>query len=351
MSVKANFNKATLSHVTLAKIGNPLRGESLKTSKELCQFEEKDKEILTLAFLKPFRNLEPYHFYHTSSLDLHEMHCYADTIFAQQERFLTYSKKIARHLYDKTKHPNIKSGDLCIAMIKGVQIDGEVCDAISVVKSESLTPFLEISDNDGDLQLTTHNGIYPDKIDKGCLIVNTNKEAGFIVYTFDKGGADTNFWVRDFLGARARKDDDFKTKKYAEMCVSFADEGLPEEMPSEDKYRVANDAMQYFAEKQKFDEKDFEEEVLKEPEIVDKFKNYKEKYTDEDGDPLSETFEINKSLAKKAGTKIKSNLRLDTGVVLKFTPDFAERESEIMERGYDEKMEMKYVKVYYNEEV
>jgi hypothetical protein len=348
---KANFNKATLSHVTLAKIGNPLRGESLKTSKDLCKFGEQDKEILTLAFLKPFRNLEPYHFYHTSSLDLHEMHCYVNTIFDQQERFLTYSRKIARHLYDKTKHPNIKSGDLCIAYLEGIQIDGEVCDAISVVKSESLTPFLEISDHDGDLQLTTHNGIYPDKIDKGCLIINSNKESGYLVYTFDKGGADTNFWVRDFLGARARKDDNFKTKQYAEMCVSFADEGLPEDMPVEEKYRVANDAMQYFAEKEKFDEKHFQDEVLKEPEIVEKFASYKQNYKDEDGEPLAGEFEISKPAAKKAGSKIKSNLRLDTGVVLKFTPDFAERQNEIMERGFDEKMQMNYVKIYYHDEV
>jgi hypothetical protein len=348
---KPNFNKATLSHVTLAKIGNPLRGESLKTSKDLCKFGEDDKEILTLAFLKPFKNLEPYHFYHTSSLDLHEMHSYVNTIFDQPERFLTYSRKIARHLYDKTQHPNIKSGDLCTAYLKGVQIDGEPCDAISVVKSESLTPFLEISDNDGDLQLTTHNGIYPDKIDKGCLIINTKKDSGYIVFTFDKGGADTNFWVRDFLGARARKDDNFKTKQYAEMCVSFADEGLPEDMPQEDKYRVANDAMQYFAEKEKFDEKHFQEEVLKEPEIVEKFSAFKDNYKDEDGEPLADEFEISKPAAKKAGSKIKSNLRLDTGVVLKFTPDFAERQSEIMERGFDEKMQMNYVKVYYNDEV
>ncbi|MFC5050721.1 nucleoid-associated protein [Rubritalea spongiae] len=348
---KPNFNKATLSHVTLAKIGNPLRGESLKTSKDLCKFGEDDKEILTLAFLKPFKNLEPYHFHHTSSLDLHEMHCYVNTIFDQQERFLTYSRKIARHLYDKTKHPNIKSGDLCIAYLKGVQIDGEPCDAISVVKSESLTPFLEISDNDGDLQLTTHNGIYPDKIDKGCLVINSQKDSGYTVFTFDKGGADTNFWVRDFLGARARKDNNYKTKQYAEMCVSFADEGLPEDMPQEDKYRVANDAMQYFAEKERFDEKHFQEEVLKEPAIVEKFSHFKDNYKDEDGEPLADEFEISKPAAKKAGSKIKSNLRLDTGVVLKFTPDFAERQNEIMERGYDEKMQMKYVKVYYNDEV
>ncbi|MFC4991862.1 nucleoid-associated protein [Rubritalea tangerina] len=351
MSAKVNFNKASLAHVSLAKIGNPLRGESLKTSKDLCKFGEKDKEILTLAFLKPFKNLERYQFHHTSSLDLHEMHSYCNTIFDQEERFLTYSRKIARHLYDKTKHPNIKSGDLCVAFINDLQVDGEICSAISVVKSESLTPFLEISDNDGDLQLTTHNGIYPDKIDKGCLIINHNKEGGYLVYTFDKGGADTNFWVRDFLGARAQKDDEFKTKKYAEMCVAFADEGLPEDMPQEDKYRVANDAMQYFAEKEKFDEKHFQEEVLKEPAIVEKFSSYKDNYKDEDGEPIAAEFEINKQVAKKAGSKIKANLKLDTGVILKFTPDFAERESEVMERGYDEKMEMKYVKVYYHEEL
>lgn len=349
--MKANFNKATLTHVSLAKIGNPLRGESLKTSKDVCTFDQADKDVLTLAFLKPFRNLDRYHFHHSSSLDLHEMHSFVSTIFEQPERFLTYSRKIARHLYDKTKHPNIKSGDLCIALLDYVQIDGTPCQAISIVKSESLIPFLEISDHDGDLQLTTHNGIYPDKIDKGCLIVNHDKDGGYLVYTFDKGGSDTNFWVRDFLGARARKDDDFKTKRYAEMCVSFADEGLPPSMTQEERYRVANDAMQYFNERENFDAKHFQEEVLKEPEIVENFNRYKANFTDEDGDPLAETFAINKLVAKKAGSKIKANIRLDTGVMLKFTPDFAERAEEIMERGYDEKMQMKFIKVFYNDEV
>ncbi|WP_169334351.1 nucleoid-associated protein [Rubritalea marina] len=351
MTITTNFNKATLETVSLAKIGNPLRGESLKTSKDLCQFGEEDKEILTLAFLKPFKNLERYHFHHTSDLSLHEMHCYANTIFDQDERFLTYSRKIARHLYDKTKHPNIKSGDLCIALIRGVQINGEICDAISVVKSESLTPFLEISDQDGDLQLTTHNGIYPDKIDKGCLIVDYDKDGGYLVYTFDKGGSETNFWVRDFLGARARKDDEYRTKQYASMCTSFADEGLPEEMPLEQKYRVANDAIQYMSEAETFDEKHFHDEVLREPEIIEQFTQYKDNYKDEDGEPIATEFAIDKVAAKKAGSKIKGNLKLDTGVVMKFTPDFAERESDILERGYDEKMEMKYIKVFYHEEL
>lgn len=351
MSLVVNFNKAVLESVSLAKVGNQQRGEALKTSKELCKFEEADKDVLTIAFLKPFKNLERYHFRHGTSLDLHEMHSYAATIFDEEERFLAYSRKIARHLYEKSKHPNIKSGDLCVAYLKGVQVGGKSCEAISIVKSETSVPFLEISDQGGDLTLTTHSGIHPEKIDKGCLILNMEREDGFLVYTFDKGGADTNFWVRDFLGAGARKDDDFKTKQYAKMCVDFADEGLPEEMSPEEKYRVANDAMAYFAEKDQFSTKHFQEEVLQKPEIVEKFSKFKDGYADEDGEPLADEFEINKRIAKKAGSRIKSLLKLDTGVMLKFTPDFAERSEEIMERGYDEAMGMKYVKVYYNEEV
>jgi len=351
MSLVVNFNKAVLESISLAKVGNQQRGEALRTSKELCKFDEEDKDMLTVAFLKPFKNLERYQFQHASSLDLHEMHSYACTIFDQEDRFLTYSRKIARQLYENSKHPNIKSGDLCVAFLKGIQVGGKPCNGISIVKAETSVPFLEISDKDGDLMLTTHNGIYPEKIDKGCLILDYERDGGLLVYTFDKGGADTNFWVRDFLGAKARKDDDFKTKQYAKMCVEFADEGLPEDMNPEEKYRVANDAMTYFAEKDQFNTEHFQEEVLQKPEIVEKFSKFKDNYADEDGEPLADEFEINKRIAKQAGSKIKSSLKLDTGVVLKFSPEFAERSEEIMERGFDEKMGMKYVKVYYHEEV
>jgi len=228
---------------------------------------------------------------------------------------------------------------------------GQPVSGISIVKSESLFPFLEISDKDGDLQLTTHNGIYPEKIDKGCLILNSDRENGTVLYTFDKSGADANFWVRDFLGARAKKDNDFKTRQYAEMCVQFAEEGLPGDVPTEERYRVANDALAYMNEREEFDQNHFQEEVLKKPDLVENFQTYKNQFKDEDGEALDESFTISKQQLKKASSKIKGALKLDTGVVMRFTPDFVERESDILERGYDEEMGMKYVKVFYNEEV
>jgi len=351
MSIVTNFNTASVESIALAKVGNPQRGETLKMSKELCKFTDEDNPLLTYAFLKPFKNLERYCFSHRENLEMNEMYGYVDNSFKDKEDFLNNGRKVARLLYEKSKHPNIKSGDLCMAYVKDVLVDGETCDALSIVKSESQVPFLEIADRDGDLQLTTHNGIYPDKIDKGVLIINSHKAQGYLVYTFDKGGGETNFWVKEFLGVAKLKDNEYKTKRYAEMVSEFAKEGLPEEVDQEDRYRIANNAARFLAEKEEFDTKHFEEEALKDPEVIEKFQEFKQGYQDEEGKPIDETFKIEKKAAKQGVGKFKPAIRLDSGVIIRFTPDFAEAEGSVLERGIDEKSGKKFIKVYYEEEL
>ncbi len=351
MSTTLNFRRAKLASLSLAKVGNPLRSEPLRTSKELCRFSDDDNAILTPSFLKPFRSLEVKSFAHHSSLDLNEVYRYAVAIFENPDVLLEQGRKIARHLYNTSKHPNIKSGDLCVALVNDLLVDGDPLQAISIIKSESRVPFLEIADDDGNLQLITHQGISPDKIDKGCLIINSNKEEGYIVYTFDKSSAGTHFWVRDFLGVKFRRDDDFMTRRYADMCVSFAKEGLPEEMEAEDKCRVANQAMTYFEERDEFDLKHFREEALKEPEIIEKFDEFQANQDDEDGGKLDETFTIAKKVAKRAGNKFRSTMKLDTGVNLSFSPAFKEADESNFERGFDEEKQLKFVKIYYAAEL
>jgi len=346
-----NFRRAKLTTLSLARVGNPLRSEPLKTSKELCRFSDEDNAILTPSFLKPFKNLERRAFAHHSSLELNEVYRYAGAIFDDSDKLDEQGRKIARHLYNTSKHPNIKSGDLCVALIKDVLVDGEPLQAISIIKSESRVPFLEVTDADGNLQLITHQGISPDKIDKGCLIVNCDKEGGFLVYTFDKTSSGTHFWMRDFLGVKFRRDDDFMTKRYADMCVSFAKEGLPEEMAAEEKCRVANQAIGYFEERDEFDLKHFREEALKEPEIIEKFDEFRGQQDEEDGGELDETFTIDKKIARKAGNRFRSTIKLDTGVNLSFAPAFKESAESVFERGYDDEKQMKFVKIYYQEEI
>ena len=350
MPLSIKFQDARLVAMALAKVGNSLRDEPLQTSRTLCQFDDDDAELLTHCFLKSFRSLELHHLHHHTSLESNEMFAYVSTIFDSNDTLLENSQLIAKHLYAKSNRPNIKAGDLCVALIDGIEIDGRKVQAVSVIKSESKVPFLQISEEDGDLRLRTQQGIYPDKIDKGCLVVNHNRENGYAVYLFDKSGNNPMFWNRDFVCALPEKNDDFLTRRYSELCVAFAENGLPEETAKEERFDVADRAITYIAENESFDLDEFQEVALKEPEQIERFQAFKSDYEEEAGQELTPTFTVSKPEAKKARKRLKGVVKLDTGVVLKFTTKFIDEAHALMEKGYDGKRKMKYMKVYYFEE-
>ena len=165
MSVKIRFTSAAATRLVLAKVGHPQRDEPLQTSKQVFQVPEDDRSALTALFLKAFKSLSGYRFSHHSSLDQHEMNSCAKAIFQSPEGLLEKGCDIAKRLYTKSNHPNIKSGDLCISFIEDIEVNGELTQGICILKSESVVPFLSISTKDGDLQLHTEQGINPEKID------------------------------------------------------------------------------------------------------------------------------------------------------------------------------------------
>jgi len=353
MSLSARFENAQLRSMSLAKVGNPLREEALQTSKQLCRFVPGDAELLTHCFLKSFRRLELHQFVHHSSLEQNELYSYVANIFEDNDQLVEQGGLIAKHLYAKSRHPNIKSGDLCIALIDGIGVaDNDDVQAVSIIKSESKVPFLQISEQDGDLVLRTQQGIYPDKIDKGCLIINHGKENGFWVYLFDKGGGDTHFWNRDFVAAQPVQNEDYLTRRYSELCVAFAEKGLAEDHGQEERAAVAANSISYLNDKEDFDLAEFKKETFAdEPEMVEKFDTFKEEYEESSGTPLEESFKVSKPEAEKAKKKLKSRLRLDTGAEISFSSGFLDSAHLFMERGRDADKDMQFVKIYFHEEV
>jgi len=353
MSLTVRFEKAQLTTLALARVGNPLRGEPLQTSRHLCQFEPNDAELLTDCFLKPFRSLDLHQLHHHSSLVQNELYTYASAIFENEASLLEQSSLIARHLYTKSHHPNIKSGDLCISLLKNLGLGGrEDVQAISIIKSESREAFLQISERDGDLVLSTEQGIYPDKIDKGCLIINHSQEDGFWVYLFDKSGGNTHFWNRDFVGAQPVKSDAYLTKRYGELCVNFAEKGLPDELGQEDRAEVAKTAIDYLSAAEEFDEAEFKKATFSnEPELIKKFDAFKADFEEERGQQLEPQFKVSKKEAEKVKRRMKSRLRLDVGVDLTFSSAFLHGATDLLERGHDDERGMEYVKIYYYREL
>ncbi|MDZ4287497.1 MAG: nucleoid-associated protein, partial [Prosthecobacter sp.] len=260
---------------------------------------------------------------------------------------------IARRLYSKSNHPNIKAGDLCIALIKDIDIDGELTQGLCILKSETVVPFLSISTRDGDLQLSTEQGINPEKIDKGCLIINHWPNKGYYVLTFDRSGAESRFWVRDFLGVSAVPDAAFLTNTYAKIAVScIEEENDPEDdTPPWETCTAARGALDYFEDRENFDLKEFENDVLKTPEAVAKFAEHRSRIEEEQGQALEESFEISKKDVTKAKKRISAVLKLDTGVEIHVKSTLSTEHDPVLERGFDEKKGMKYIKVYFNKDL
>ncbi len=352
MSVKVRFTSAFTTGIVLAKVGNPQREEPLQTSKEVFKIGDDDRATLTALFLKPFKNLIAHRFQHHSSLDKHEMNAMATTIFGSADSLLDQGCAIAKRLYSKSNHPNIKSGDLCIAMMDDIEINGEMVQGICILKSETVVPFISISTRNGDLQLSTEQGINPEKIDKGCLILNHFPTKGYYVLTFDRSGAESRFWFRDFLGVRAVTDDAFLTNTYAKMAVSFLEEEKPtSDTPPWETCSAAQDAIGYFEQKEKFNLQEFEQEVLKTPEVAARFAEHRAKVEEEQGQPLEASFAISKKDVTKAKKKIGAVMKLDTGVEIHVKSNFSAKQDPVLEHGFDEERGMKFIKVFFNKDL
>lgn len=357
MSVKIRFTSATAVGLVLAKVGHPQRDEPLQTSKEVFKVGEADQEVLAGIFLKPFKNLTAHRFSHHSSLEQHEMNAYAAAVFAAADGLLEKGCDIAKRLYAKSNHPNIKSGDLCISLIKDIDIDGELTQGLCILKSESVVPFLSISTRDGDLELHTEQGINPEKIDKGCLILDHLPTKGYYVFTFDRSGSDSRFWVRDFLGVVPITDSPFLTQKYANMAVAFMEKEKKEkpnandDTPPWDSSNAARDAITYFEEKEAFSLPEFEEQVLKTPEAKAKFAEHRSQIEKEQGHALDDSFQISKKDVTKAKKKIRSTMKLDTGVEIRLKPALAVKPDQVLEHGFDDQRKMKFIKIFFNEDL
>lgn len=352
MPIKLRLNTATATQIVLAKVGHPQREEPLQTSKEVFDIAEDDQPVLTTLFLKPFKNLIGHRFVHHASLEKHEMQLCARKLFSDPGQLLPVGIEIAQRLYAKSTHPNIKSGDLCIVFIKEIHIEGELVNGLCILKSESVVPFLSIIAKDGDLHLATQQGIQPEKIDKGCLILDYQGAKGHYVLTFDRSGEDTKFWVREFLGVEAVPDSAFLTNAYAKMAVSFIEEHKPEDdTPPWDTCNAARDALAYFEEREQFDLQEFEQEVLKSPEAVAAFEDHRARVQEEQGQPLDTKFEISKKDVTKAKKRIGAVLKLDTGVEIHVKSTLSTEHDPVLERGFDESKGLKYVKVYYKEQI
>jgi hypothetical protein len=339
-----------LSSLATHYVGNQAAGDVLQLSRQTVDIDSEElKQILLQYFLAPFKETASYNLWHPADLKLNEVMHFVSNIFDSPDDLLKESANLARHLYDITTLPQIKSGELHVAYFKGCPVNGIMTDAVGIYKTESKSKYLKLSEEKNGYQFSPDEGINPEKMDKGCIIFNTNKDEGYLVYVIDKTakGGEAQFWKDNFLKIRAAADDYHATEDYIRLCKDFIVEHVPTEYEVErvQQIEMLNKSVAYFKKNDQFQKKEFTEEVFTDPELIKSFNKYEKKYQDDYEITFEKEFDISDAAVKKNARILKSVLKLDKNFHV-----YIHGKRELIERGFDERTGLNYYKIYFEEE-
>ncbi|MGB0851528.1 MAG: nucleoid-associated protein [Bacteroidia bacterium] len=309
--------------------------------------EDVEQDLLTY-FLSSFKENEFYHFHHETILNLNEVYAYVEAIFENPEDLVAHSKSIAKHLYENSNHPKIKGGELYIAHISNCLLEGEPVEAIGIFKSENKDTFLDVKSNDGHFAVSSQQGIHINKLDKGAIIFNTEKEDGYVLSVIDntnKGG-DAKFWLDHFLHVKQREDAYYQTESVMSIAKDFITKELPKEFVASkaDQADMLNKSASYFKEQEEFDLSEFANVVLEQPDIVDSFNDFSTSYQKDRAVSIPENFALNEKAVNKKKGVFKSVIKLDKNFSVYVHGDRTK-----IEQGQDE-MGRKFYTLWYDEE-
>lgn len=346
------FFEASLNQLSVHRVGNKAQDEFYVLSDSPLQIQDELlNKLLMQYFLSSFEKVnEVYRFMHSSDdLNLNELFHFASTAFEQGGNFHEASQNMAKHLYESSNHPKIKPGELYIAYFRDVQLEGELLDAIGIFKSETKETYLKVYPDQDGFQLSyEQEGINIQKLDKGCLIFNSEKEEGYKVVVVDQTNrTDAVYWKDEFLKLKIRDDSYNKTSNTMNVYKNFVSNKLDEEyeISKADKIDLLNRSMKYFKEHETFDMDEFSEEVIGNPQAAASFKNFTQQYEQEFDTNISASFDISGAAVKKQAKVLKSVLKLDKNFHI-----YIHGNKDLIEKGFDDEKAMNFYKVYFKEE-
>ena len=348
-----SFVEASLAELSIHRVGNKSQDEFYVLSEQSVHVKDNVLNgLLQQYFLSPFEKVnEIYRFFHPNSdLNLNEVYHFASEIFKDGSTFHENSKELAKYLFEVSAHPKIKSGELYIGYFENVQIEGELHDAVGIFKSETKETYLKVYPQDKGFEISyEQEAININKLDKGCLIFNTDKEEGYRVAVIDhtNRSAEAVYWKDEFLKLKARNDNFSQTSSVLGVYKNFVTEKLDQEfeISKADKIDLLNKSLKYFKEKESFDLDEFSNEVIGNEAGIESFKNFKKSYENEFDTEIPDSFDISGAAVKKQARVYKSVLKLDKNFHI-----YIHGNKELIEKGYDDDKSMNYYKVYFKEE-
>jgi len=343
-----NFSEAFFDKISIHSIGSKVEHEGVKFSETETEISDETLRNLMLQyFFHSFKTPEYYAFdFSNGDLSLNAVHEFVDKIFNGEEVF-EISNSIAKHLYDKSNHPNIKPGELMICHVQDLLIDDEMLDAVVIVKSESKDDFLKIISKNQSFDIERDQGIFAGKLDKACIVFNTEKESGYKLCIIDKTSSqsDAVFWKEDFLNVINRSDDFHKTKDFIHATKTFIKDRLNPiyEMDKTDEAAILNRSKAFFNQEEDFNAENYAQEVFQDEKVTALFAEYKDDLRQEKNVELPDNFAVSPAAVKNYSKVFKSVIKLDKNFHI-----YVHGDRNLIEKGNEDGR--KFYKIYYDEE-
>lgn len=343
-----SFIEAEISDLFVHMVGNKIADEQCFISKEKVELDEDLKTLLCQYFLTSFKSEELYRFYHDIDLALNEAYTCTTKAFTNPNSLYEQSINFAKHLYTQSGHPKVKGGEFYMVFFKNCILNGKTLDAIGLFKSENKDTFIEIEQAAEGFEIESRKGININKLDKGCLVFNTEKDTGYILSIVDNTnkGYEAQYWKDDFLKAKPIANEFHQTNQFLGITKTFVTKQLEEEfeVSKADQIDLLNRSVEYFKTHNSFEKKEFENEVFQDSNIIKSFRNFDSNYREKNEIELTDNFEISPQAVKKQARVFKSVLKLDKNFHI-----YIHGNRDMIEQGIDENGR-KYYKIYYEQE-
>jgi hypothetical protein len=342
-------SQVTFQALSIHYTGNKAADEPLTLSGSPIDLSDTQvRDGLLRYFFSHFRKPEYYRFTHSDSVSLNTVYSLCERIFSDGDRH-ELSVSLARYLYERSVHPQIKGGEFYVAYFKNCLVDDEVADAIGIFKTEAKNQFFKVEQQGSVFRVFQDCGVSEEKLDKGCLVFKTEKQEGYKVCIADTAarGAEARYWRDDFLGLAPANDDYHKTNNFLSLCKSYIKEQMPEEFAVEKTAQIdmLNKSVDFFKKHDRFDFKEFSAEVIQEPVLVQSFERYKDSRGAQYENGIEDRFDISDTAVRKQSKVFKSILKLDKNFHI-----YIHGNKDLIEKGYDEAAKMNYYKIYFREE-
>ena len=181
--------------------------------------------------------------------------------------------------------------------------------------------------------------------EKACLIFNVDEATGYQVSIIDKTSksGDAMYWTDSFLQVKKRKTSSTQTENLFEICKSYISQ--LKETDESQKANMVNKAFSLLKESEEvINLQGFQENVFGTQHLADDFEEYRKDEQSKKQIEIDEVFETDSTTLKKTGVKKLTTIHLDDNF------DLVVKGQNNIEKGFDEKRQKHYYKLYFDKE-